>query len=389
MDNCYGKSDRIPRELLHKDDRMTNKHIQTLSFLQDMVNENALLKQRKDELEKEQEKCQEIHAMAEDSQLRIKDIEDNCLKRADEVNQMLADQHRNEMMQVLDEKSEMERDMKEEILKLRHELASLKQTNTVLQKDTEWRQEKHSLQERITELELLAEGLQMDVAEKKFERKTLQTFLSEAQAMNSELHQLQNLRTMNQALTGELEETHQKNQEFALKIEKLQRELTEQSAADDHVQLMEALNNKTAKLLREKGLAVMRAEDARSQCEGLEVVNDDLKDKRNHLQQECANVARELVSLQVEHGKVTRRLLHSDEDDAANREYWAIKRELSALKDDNEILRLKAKAASSSCSLPQLKDDQNERPVSVSKPKGKKKKLLSVSSTPGESSPMP
>ena len=52
MDNCYGKGDRIPRELMHsQDERLTNKHVKTLSFLQEIANENKQLKQRIEELE--------------------------------------------------------------------------------------------------------------------------------------------------------------------------------------------------------------------------------------------------------------------------------------------------------------------------------------------------
>ena len=42
-------------------------------------------------------RCAELHALAEDSQSRIKDIQEKYLQRADEINQMLADQHRAEV----------------------------------------------------------------------------------------------------------------------------------------------------------------------------------------------------------------------------------------------------------------------------------------------------
>ena len=47
-----GGTGRIPRELMHdQNDRLSNKHIQTLGFLQEVVNENKALKQRLQELE--------------------------------------------------------------------------------------------------------------------------------------------------------------------------------------------------------------------------------------------------------------------------------------------------------------------------------------------------
>ena len=48
----------------------------------------------------EQGKCEELHALAEDSQSRIKDIQEKYLQRGDEINQMLADQHRGEVCTV-------------------------------------------------------------------------------------------------------------------------------------------------------------------------------------------------------------------------------------------------------------------------------------------------
>lgn len=52
MQNCYNSGERIPREKRHDmDDRLTNKHIQTLQFVQEVVNENKVLKQRVEELE--------------------------------------------------------------------------------------------------------------------------------------------------------------------------------------------------------------------------------------------------------------------------------------------------------------------------------------------------
>ena len=52
MDNSYGSGDRIPRELMHsQDERLTNKHVKTLSFLQEIAKENKQLKLRIEELE--------------------------------------------------------------------------------------------------------------------------------------------------------------------------------------------------------------------------------------------------------------------------------------------------------------------------------------------------
>jgi hypothetical protein len=50
--NCYSKKGRIPREkMTEQTERLTSKHIETLSFLQDIVAENKELKAKNEELE--------------------------------------------------------------------------------------------------------------------------------------------------------------------------------------------------------------------------------------------------------------------------------------------------------------------------------------------------
>lgn len=52
MQNCYNTGERIPREKKFEvDERLANKHIQTLQFVQEVVNENKVLKKKVEELE--------------------------------------------------------------------------------------------------------------------------------------------------------------------------------------------------------------------------------------------------------------------------------------------------------------------------------------------------
>ena len=52
MQNCYNTGTRVPREKQYdQDERLTSKHIQTLQFVQEVVNENKVLKSRIEELE--------------------------------------------------------------------------------------------------------------------------------------------------------------------------------------------------------------------------------------------------------------------------------------------------------------------------------------------------
>lgn len=378
MDNCYNKSSRIPRELMHnQDERLTNKHIQTLSFLQDLAAENKALKQRVEELEKEQEKCQELHALAEESQNRIKDIQEKYLKRADDINQMLSEQHRMEMMQLLDDKMEMERELKEQILKLRHEIESLQRTNVQLREEPDGDEEKQSFLNTITDLEKKLGECQSKVASLTAARDELQQALSSAQnSQMSELHQVQDLRNTNQSLTDELHEEQQKNLELAYKVQKLENELRDNAAEKDQAKLVEAMRNKMEKLVKEKELSVLREGDMSQELADANSLIESLQKAIEELKKEKEKVVTEYGELTIEFEKLRRRLLQ-DQDKAAFRDFVAVKRELISVKNENEVLRLKVRTSSGS--LPMLKEDvpPPKPPVVMSK-KGRKK-LLAIS----------
>ena len=51
MQNCYKDAGSVPRQPDDQDGRLTNKHIKTLSFLQDVANENKELKAKVVQLE--------------------------------------------------------------------------------------------------------------------------------------------------------------------------------------------------------------------------------------------------------------------------------------------------------------------------------------------------
>nr|KAG5707854.1 hypothetical protein BaRGS_031585 [Batillaria attramentaria] len=354
MDNCYSKSNRMPREQMHnQDERLANKHIQTLAFLQEMANENKTLKQRVEELEKEQEKCKELHALAEDSQGRIQEIQEQYLKRADEINQMLSEQHR---------------------MELRREIESLQRTNVELRDEGEWAEEKMSFEKRISELQQELAKAQSEVEDLTQGKNKLQECLASAQTVqSSEIHQMQELRQVNQSLTDELQAATQKNVENAHMIEQLQKRLTENESSAEQTKLIEALRHKMEKLMKQKELAVLHEEAARKECAAANSLIDNLQETITRLEEEKAKVMHEYGQLTVEFEKLWRKL-EQDKDKAGFRDFVALKRELIAVKNENEVLRLKARSASGS--LPMLKEDlPPPKPPGALTKKGKKKLL--------------
>ena len=61
-----------------------------------------------------------MREFANQSKQKIKDIQESYMEKADEVNRMLAEKHRIELMQVENEKIELERELKEQLLKVSH-----------------------------------------------------------------------------------------------------------------------------------------------------------------------------------------------------------------------------------------------------------------------------
>ncbi|KAI0221753.1 hypothetical protein LSAT2_026982 [Lamellibrachia satsuma] len=100
MQNCYRKG-RVPQNdsevVEDQNGRLTTKHIHTLKFLQDVVNENKNLKARVDELEAQLSKCAQLHVAAEETQERVKKMKADFLRRTDEINQLLLEKHKIEV----------------------------------------------------------------------------------------------------------------------------------------------------------------------------------------------------------------------------------------------------------------------------------------------------
>lgn len=222
------------------------------------------------------------------------------------------------------------------------------------------------------ELELLMEGLQIEVQELTSDKDKLRRALEESQSKTSELHQLQNLRALNQSLSDELREANQKNLEFVYKIEKLEKEQQDRSQDQAQAKLVEAMRNKIEKLLKERELAAMKERDMENECKEVKALNESLQNRVTELEEERSKLLQEHGELCLEYGKLRKRL-QQDEDKAAFREFVAVKRELIAVKNENEILRLKVRTSSGT--LPMLKEELPPPSLKPLTKKGKKKLL--------------
>ena len=63
-----------------------------------------------------------MRTFAQQSKEKIKDIQESYMAKADDMNKMLAEKHQMELMAVENEKIEIERELKEQILKVEYVL---------------------------------------------------------------------------------------------------------------------------------------------------------------------------------------------------------------------------------------------------------------------------
>lgn len=386
MQNCYNTGERIPREKKYEvDERLASKHIQTLQFVQEVVNENKVLKKRIEELEMSQTHCDELHALAEESKEKIKTIQEQYLKRADEINAMMAEKHRAEMMKVVQEKLDQEKELCENIVQLKQEIGHLENTN-------------RELMERIKEMlqaQDQIEALNSDIEEqrqKNYElNREIEMLKAENEHMSSEksnqfsqLQGLHSLKNQNENLAQDLKSMAHKNMELSHKITQLEAKLKEASNTRDQVDLIDSLKNKLAKLHKERSVSVEKEEYYQKQIGDLQYEIKTLKEKV-----QSAEVTKERVL--EEYYKVVAELQYvkknysADSNNKNFKEFVKLKRDFALLKEENNELRkgkLSMVSGGSVISLPMLKFEGDMPLVkSGSRKKGhKQKKSLSITS---------
>ncbi|XP_013391043.1 myosin heavy chain, clone 203 isoform X2 [Lingula anatina] len=326
MQNCY-KSDRIPREKLHEqNERLAAKHIETLGFLQEIVKENKELKARLEELEGQKLHCEELHDAVEASKQKIKEIQEQYMKRADEINAMLIQKHEAELMRQITEKLEAEERWKNEKAKLKEEVEKLKQSNEKLlgQLDIYRRNEG-----KVEMLTLRIESLQDEVQHLKAENKQLK------EGNASQVAEIQKMSKAKAELSEELVAARQESRELRFQVAQLEKELTDLKNDKSKDELIEALRKKLTKLNNEKKEFAQKEKDyedliarLRAQIAELQIRVEKSETIRQELEREIERLLKEIEKLKKHIGA-----------DRSFKNFVELKRELNFVKDENEDLR--------------------------------------------------
>ncbi|XP_052230608.1 coiled-coil domain-containing protein 18-like isoform X2 [Dreissena polymorpha] len=386
MQNCYNTGERIPREKKFElDERLANKHIQTLQFVQEVVNENKILKKKVEELEESQVHCGELHAMAEESKEKIKVLQEQYLKRADEINAMMAEKHRAEMMGVVQEKLQQEQKYSEEIVQLRTEIGQLEMTNKELmeriQELTGSSEQMEVLMTEIEDQKRVIANLQMELNAVKDENEQLS---GEKTSQFSQIQSLQTLKSQNEALAQDLKAMAHKNMELQFRVSKLEADLKEASNTKDQAELIDNLKTKLAKLHKERSIATEKEEYYQKNIGDLKYEVEKLREKLH-----SAEVTKDRVL--DEYHRLNAELQHMKKNQSADsqnknfKDFVKLKREVVNLKEENSELKQLHKAVfttGSNTHLPMLRFEHDVPVVksSASKTSTKSKKSVSVTS---------
>ena len=192
----------------------------------------------------------------------------------------------------------------------------------------------------------------------KLENLTLQEEINRLHNENhgnqSTLDQINTLRHQNEALTLEVQEVNQKNAELNYRIHKMEKQLAESANDQDKNTLIENLKVKIVQMQKERGIAAEREQQndkiikhLRSEIEGLQ---DALTKTENAKQK----ISEEYQKLLKEYEKFKKQYM-MDSQHKSFKDFVDLKRQLTAVKTENEDLKHIAKAHGTS-SLPSLKE---------------------------------
>lgn len=380
MQNCYNTGTRVPREKQYdQDERLTSKHIQTLQFVQEVVNENKVLKSRIEELEENQLHCDELHKLAEESKEKIKTIQEQYLKRADEINAMMAEKHRAEILRATQEKLDMEQKYNEEIVQMRLEISQLEGTNREFLSRigglSEAQQKVDMLGIEIDDFKRIIADLKMEIDALKAENEQLS---GEKNSQFSQIQSLKDLRSQNETLSNDYKSVLQKNVELSHKIDKLEFELKEASTTSDQTQLIENLKNKLAKLHKERSISTEKEHYYERTVGNLKYEIRQLEEKLQSAEVTKDRILEEYYKVQNDL-QYMKKIYSSDSQQKHFKDFVKLKREINSLKDENQELKKATKSVSASSSVYSLPMLKYEPPEPVVKPQvERKKKAASV-----------
>lgn len=191
-------------------------------------------------------------------------------------------------------------------------------------------------------------------------------FAQERANQFAEIQSLQNTKSQNEAKEQELKECKQKNKELSFRIAKMEKELAVAITDKEQVDLIDLLKNKLSKLHKDKSQHMMEEEESKKQMDKLQA---DLE----RMQQELYISEFDRKELIVEHRKTVEELellkkqMFANNDKLGFKDFVILKRELAAIREENENLKAIVVSREKSNSLPMLKYEIPVRKIASGK----------------------
>ncbi|GFN89825.1 myosin heavy chain, clone 203-like isoform x2 [Plakobranchus ocellatus] len=257
---------------------------------------------------------------------------------------MLTEKHRVELMQVQDEKFELGRELKEQILQMRHEIESLQAANKDLRETAVEEEENDETKSKLKEALKYSEACRRENEELREEVESLRSDLELIQSKKaSDLSLIRDLRAENKTLGQNLQEVQQKATELEVRLDKSLEEL--KAKKDDHEQftLIENLRDKLKQLTMDRDSALDREIQLKQDLLDLQSLKDELKQSNIYLQSQLEKLIAEYGYISEEYSKLQKRL-QRDKDNKTFQDFVKLKRELNILKDENQDLKSKTKS---------------------------------------------
>ncbi|XP_041455654.1 trichohyalin-like [Lytechinus variegatus] len=359
-DNCYKKRNQSRDEYIEQENRLTNRHIQALSLMQDIHRENEELKKELKQLQDELSHCEEYHRIAKDAKAFKQQAQEDCLKKIDRNSEKLNRKHKEEVMSLVSAKLQAETDWLEERERFQQLVEQYEKQNAALTDQLE-ALKKHDIKIDVVN-QRLDQSLR-EMIELKETNKQLNLQIEQLQEENIQastyLEKIEQVEREKETLELELQEVQQRLREFELRVKVLEEEL---SAVGQQTKERHSAKSKLRHQLEQAGKEIAGYQKQIMELE--DMVSDlrkDLSERTSQrdqeastkeklliflqqLQEECRRLKEELASRQQEKQVVPERV--------GFREFVQMRREMNVLKEENDSLRQNKKKPKS---LPSLK----------------------------------
>lgn len=323
---------------VQQEERLSKKHIQTLGYVQELMNENKKLRQVIDEYEQQKLHCDDLHLQNEAAQKKIKLIQEQTLAKADEISAALVRKHQEEQIKLKREKLEAEQRLETQTREMAAEIERLQKLNASLE---EALKAKAAISANQSELREQNEMYKVQIS-------NLQSKVSSLTESNA--NQLKEMKRLEQEVTQskltkeELKAANQMIKELRNRVKQLENTNSELESSLGALQdnEMKSYKNKLIRALEEVSNLQQDVYRKESDIEELKQKIRNLMDELEDVQKQRFSLERQIEKQRMEINELKiliSRLKSKGEETCSFKEFVAVKRELASLQEEYDKLK--------------------------------------------------